>query len=146
MPKADNWIELVRADPRCTVGAGCSDRDISSLTTLVGAPLPPELEAYCRGVGHMLLGTTQLFGFGVKLASAYGLVERYQSDVLQQRPDMTGKVIPIAELGNGDLFFVDVTDGEIVLHDHELDEWTVAASSLSKWVKKVLKSKGLSLL
>lgn len=112
----------------------------------MGAELPEELREYLRTLGHASIGTNQLFGLGVKPASAYGIVERYRSDIEHARPTSAGMAVPIADLGNGDLFVIDVDSGEVWLHAHELDEWDRVAKSMSAWTGKVLKRKGLGLL
>lgn len=113
---------------------------LRELEARVGRALPRCLREYLSEFGTLEVDTLEYFGLKseIEADNIAGAIETYVDwctvhDVLE--------FIPVAELGNGDIFGVSLSDEMIYLYAHELEEWMCLDVDMCQWLKNTFAKK-----
>ena len=101
-----------------------SGAEIAALEHQVG-PLPSDYKDFLISYGSAIpdeeLYLTDRSGRSVDLLGFYGLSEQAELRVVEGEPSLADGLVPIAESGLGDMFYVDVHSGRVYRTDDEGD-------------------------
>lgn len=101
-----------------------SEDEVTALENRMG-PLPPDYRDFLLSYGSAIpdeeLFVTDAAGRSIDLLGFYGLSDEAELRVDEESPVLADGLVPLAESGMGEMFYVDVHDGRVYRGDDEGD-------------------------
>lgn len=101
-----------------------TEDEVAALENRVG-PLPPDYRDFLLSYGSAIpdeeLFVTDATGRSIDVLGFYGLSDEAELRIDEESPVLTDGLVPLAENGMGDMFYVDVHDGRCYRDDDDGD-------------------------
>lgn len=165
-----NWMKNNRPEVLATFNAPAEEKDFVFLEKIIEHPLPEDFKAFylmmngqdCANVYSSaiiepetdgLKSISEIASAFIELKDSLLLVQQLYKIEVERKNVQTGikanywnnKWIPIAAVGNGDYYFMDLDPaiagrlGQIIHYDHEGPIITLVANSFNEWIGDFIK-------